>query len=155
MALEPVRYADAPMNQLFPELVDASAETLRQFIQGVRCPEMAVPEFLSGATLLKGRKFKPEREIRIVAIPGTKRLSDQAEMEHPADFNVLPLPEIRARGYGRRYVPLLEPLAIKLPLKRIIVGPSAQQAENVEVVRSVLRGIPIVLSECRPGNAVT
>lgn len=154
LALAPVRYAEAPVDQLFPELADASAETLRQFIRGVRYPEMAVPEFLSGATLLKDGKFKPEREIRIVAIPGTKRLSDQAEREHPADFKVLPLPEIRTRGDGRRYVPLLEPLAIKLPLKRIIVGPSERQVENADVARSMLSGIPIVLSECRPGNAV-
>jgi hypothetical protein len=74
LALEPVRYADAPVDQLFPELVEASADTLRQFIQGVRYPEMAVPEFLSGATLLKAVEYKPEREIRIVGIPGTKRL---------------------------------------------------------------------------------
>ena len=47
----------------------AAADTLRQFLSGVKTPEMAVPEFLAGTTLLKGVRFKPEREVRIVAIP--------------------------------------------------------------------------------------
>ncbi len=149
LAVEPVRYGDSPVDQLFPELVDASADTLRQFIQGVRYPEMAVPEFLSGATLLKGADYKTEREIRIVAIPGTKHLSDRAAKEHPNEFKVMPLPNSRARGDGRRYIAIFEPLATKLPLKRVIVGPSAKQAENAAVTRSAISDIPISLSECR------
>jgi hypothetical protein len=148
LALEPVRYGDSPVEQLFPELVEASADTLRQFIQGVRFPEMAVPEFLSGATLLKGAKYRSEREIRIVAIPGTRRLSDQAAKEYPSEFRTMPLPEIRTRG-ERRYTAILEPLAINLPLKRVIVGPSVRQAENASVVRSLIGDVPVFLSKCR------
>src|SRR5271166_6038345 len=32
LMLEPVRYADRPVDEIFPELVNASADTLRQFI---------------------------------------------------------------------------------------------------------------------------
>ncbi len=64
LMLEPVRYADRPVEEIFPELVQGSANTLQQFVQGVRTPEMAVPEFLAGTTLLKGASYKLEREIR-------------------------------------------------------------------------------------------
>ena len=148
LALEPVRYNDRPVDQLFPELVNASADTLQQFVQGVPYPEMAVPEFLSGATLLKSAKYKSEREIRIVAIPGTKRLSDRAVKEHPSEFNPMPLPEIRSRTDGRRYISIFEPLGITLPLKRVIIGPSAWQAQNALIVQSLLREVPIFLSIC-------
>ncbi len=33
--------------------VDASVDTLQQFVDGVKFPEIAVPEFFAGATLLK------------------------------------------------------------------------------------------------------
>jgi hypothetical protein len=61
LTLEPVRYADRPVEDIFPELVAASADTLRQFIDGVKLPEMAVQEFLAGTTLLKGAAYKSER----------------------------------------------------------------------------------------------
>jgi hypothetical protein len=78
LTLDSARYGDAPIDELFPELVDASADTLRQFLHGVKYPEMAVPQFLLGTTLLKDAGYRPEREVRIVGIPGTKRMSDQA-----------------------------------------------------------------------------
>lgn len=151
LTLEPVRYADAPIDQIFPELVDASADTLKKFTNGTRYPEMAVPEFLSGATLLKGVTFKPERELRIVAIPGTKRLSDRAVKEHPDSFKVMPLPELRTRtDTTRRYIALFDALSLTLPLKRVIIGPSPNQAVNVACVKSLVGTVPVVPSNCRP-----
>ena len=87
LTLDPVRYADRPIEDIFPELVDASADTLRQFIDGVKLPEMAVPQFLAGATLLKGAAYKPEREVRIVAIPGTAKMAKYAAKEFPDQFD--------------------------------------------------------------------
>ncbi len=81
--VDPVRYADQAVENLFPELVAAAADTLRQFLSGVKTPEMAVPEFLAGTTLLKGVRFKPEREVRIVAIPGTAALAKHAARRIP------------------------------------------------------------------------
>jgi hypothetical protein len=149
LTLDPVRYADAPIDQLFPELVNASADTLRQFLSGVRTPEMAVPEFLAGTTLLKGASFRSEREIRIVAIPGTRRLSDQAVKEHPDDFTVLPVPEVRMRPEtARRYIPIFEIASITLPIKRVIVGPSSRQGENAAFARSLVGNMPVTCSKC-------
>jgi hypothetical protein len=149
LTLDPVRYADAPVEELFPELVNASADTLRQFLSGVDYPEMAVPEFLAGATLLKGADFRREREVRIVAIPGSKRLRDRAAKEHPDDFKVMPLPEIHTRpSTTRRYISIFEVLGSKLPIKRVIVGPSRRQEENAAFARSLVGDVPVSCSRC-------
>ena len=110
---------------------------------------MAIPEFLAGATLLKNSDYREERELRIVAIPGTKRLSDQAVKDHPQAFKVLPLPPIHTRpDSGGRYVSVFEDLTAKLPIKRVIVGPSDRQAKNAEFARSIVGDMPVTLSQC-------
>jgi hypothetical protein len=150
LALDPVRYANASIEELFPELVNASSNTLRQFLQGVRTPEMAVPEFLAGATLLKGASFQHEREVRIVAIPGTQRFSDRAAIDYPGDFKIMPLPEVRTQpGTKRRYLPIFETINLALPIKRVIVGPSNRQKKNAEFARSLLSNVPVSLSNIR------
>ena len=148
LMLEPVRYADRPVDEIFPELVHASADTLRQFIDGVRLPEMAVPEFLRGTTLLKGAGYKSEREIRIVAIPGTTKAAKYAAQEFPDEFDATrPPPEIRSRPHtGKRYIALFDGLGQPLPIKRVIVGPGARQEERAERARSMLGEVPVTVS---------
>jgi hypothetical protein len=155
LTLDPVRYADQPVEYIFPELVDASADTLRQFIDGVKLPEMAVPEFLAGTTLLKAAAYKSEREVRIVAIPGTAKMAKHAAKEYPDQFDATaPLPEIRARpDTGKRYIALFEGLGLRLPVKRVIVGPGARQEERGERARSMLRDVPVTMSRCPRENA--
>lgn len=150
LTLDPVRYADRPIEQIFPELVNASAETLRQFICGVRTPEMAVPEFLAGATLLKGADYKSEREVRIVAIPGTAQVARYAAKEFPDQFDPTePLPEIKVRpDTGKRYVAMFDGLGLRLPIKRVIVGPGGKQEEREKWARSLLGGVPVTMSRC-------
>ncbi len=75
-----------------------------QILAGVREPEMGVQESMIGSTPLKDPKYRPEREVRIVAIPGTGKLNAIAMREYPHVFKPLPLPQIRAREGGRRYV---------------------------------------------------
>jgi hypothetical protein len=150
LTLDPVRYADRPVEDIFPELVHSLADTLRQFIDGVKLPEMAVQEFLAGATLLKGAAYKSEREVRIVAIPGTAKMAKYAAKEYPDQFDAnAPLPKIRTQpDTDRRYIALFDGLSQQLPIKRVIVGPSARQAERVERARSMLRDIPVTISRC-------
>ena len=60
---------------------------------------MGVQEFMIGSTLLKDPKCRPERELRIVAIPGTGKLNAIAMREYPHVFKPLPFtPNPRARG---------------------------------------------------------
>jgi hypothetical protein len=150
LTLDPVRYADQQVESIFPELVDASADTLRQFIDGAKLPEMAVPEFLAGTTLLKGAAYKSEREVRIVAFPGTAKMAKYAAKEYPDQFDATAsLPEIRVRSdTGKRYIALFDGLGLRLPVRRVIVGPGARQEERAERARSILRDVPVTMSHC-------
>jgi len=149
LMLDLVRYGDRPIEELFPELVQASADTLRQFLDGEE-PEMAVQQFLVGSTLLKDAGYRSERAVRIVGIPGTKRMSDQAAHDHPGVFKILPLPEIRKRpGTMKRYVTIFEGAQAKLPIKRVIAGPMAGP-QGMDFAQSVVDGLPVTLSRCAP-----
>jgi hypothetical protein len=55
-------------------------------MRGEELQEFAVPEFLMGATLLKDPAYREEREVRIVAIPGTKKLMARGLRIHPDRF---------------------------------------------------------------------
>lgn len=149
LTVDPVRYADQAVENLFPELVAAAADTLRQFLSGVKTPEMAVPEFLAGTTLLKGVRFKPEREVRIVAIPGTAALAKHAAREFPKEFDAsAPLPAVQTRtDTGKRYIPLFAGMGLRLPIKRVMVGPGSDQADRAVFARSICDA-PVVLSRC-------
>jgi hypothetical protein len=151
LMLEPVRYADRPVEKIFRELVDGLADTLRQFIDGVQLPEVAVSQFLAGTTLLKGAAYKSEREVRIVAIPGTVKMARYAAKEYPDQFDATaPLPEIKARpDTGKRYIALFDGLGLQLPVKRVIVSPSARQEERAERARSILGDVPVTTSRCQ------
>jgi hypothetical protein len=151
LTLQPVRYNDRPIEEIFPELVDGLADTLRQFLSGNRTPEVAAKEFLIGTTLLKGIDYKPEREVRIVAIPGTAHAARYAAKEFPVEFDAtLPIPEIRTRpGTDKRYIVLFDGLDVRLPIKRVILGPGEHQDERAERARLLLGDVPTSLSLCR------
>jgi hypothetical protein len=151
LMLQPVRYNDRPIEEIFLELVEGLADTLRQFLSGSKTPEIAAKEFLIGATLLKGVNYKPEREIRIVAIPGTVQAAKYAVKEFPAEFDAtVTLPKIKMRpNTNKRYVVLFDGLGGRLPIKRIIVGPGENQRERAERAQLLLSDIPVSLSLSR------
>jgi hypothetical protein len=105
--------------------------------------------------LLKGAAYKSEREVRIVAIPGTAKMATYAAKEYPDQFDATaPLPEIRARrDTGKRYIALFDGLGLRLPVKRVIVGPGARQEERAERAQSMLRDVPVTMSHCPWENA--
>jgi hypothetical protein len=102
----------------FPELIAAARSSINQFLNGVKNPEMAIVQFLEGATLMKHADFIEEREVRIVAIPGAEGYQKQGTIENP-DYVWNPLPAIRPRPdrTGRRYVNLFEGCDETLPIK--------------------------------------
>lgn len=108
--------------------------------------DMGVIEFLRCATLLKRRKYQKEREVRIVAIPGAEGYQEQGIREHPKRFIKKPIPTM---SYApKRHITLFDGINVKLPIKRVIVGPSDQQARNA-IFASSITDCDVILSTPR------
>ena len=151
LALEPVRYSaqGTPLDALLPELVNASKDVFKQYMLGATLQEFAVAEFLMGSTLLKDANYREEREVRIVAIPGTEKLKARALKDYPNEFKPVPLPIVRTREDGKRYVTVFEGQEVRLPIARVIVGPAAGQ-EGINFARSLVGNVPVTLSKSAP-----
>jgi hypothetical protein len=151
--LEPIRYAfkGVPLRDHFPDLEPALISSIEQFLNQVHHPEMAMIEFLQSATLLKEPGCQEEREVRIVAIPGAPSYQAQAAKEH-AHYVAKPLPRIdpHPNGSGKLHITIFDGLGIKLPIKRVIVGPSAHQASNAALARDLVGSDRVTLSQIPP-----
>jgi hypothetical protein len=152
LALEPVRYSgpDVPMDRLMPELINASEDVFRQFMGGVDLQEFAVPEFLMGATLLKDVEYREEREVRIVAIPGTEKLMARGLRAYPGRFKKQGIPVVEKQE--KRFVTFFRDPAVRLLIKRIIVGPGEGAEERVALARHLRPDVPVTVSLSRPGR---
>jgi hypothetical protein len=152
LKLDPVRYLvpDVPLREHFPELVTAATRSIHQFFNSVKNPEMAITQFLEGATLLKKAKYLAEREVRIVAIPGAPGYQKQAKIENRGHVPK-PLPAIKLRPdkSGRRYVNVFEGCNVMLPIKRVIVGPSRDQAAHAQLARDLVGSDRVTVSQPR------
>ncbi len=138
----------ATLETSFPKLLEKVIEQMSNALQSDN-KQFAyfIETFLQAATLLKHRGFEEEREVRIVAIPHSKRLIEDARMK---DFIMgrPPLKEVRTLGESKKYVALFESLDAELPIKRIIVGPGAKQEEDIEFACSLVSNrVPIWKSE--------
>lgn len=114
--------------------------------------------YLRAATHIKHRGFIEEREVRIVVcpitedqvetlVPAAKESFDEFRSTHPAA--VFKPICVTPKGRRRRYVTLFEGQHDRLPIKRVIVGPSESQKENLDRAATLLgkRRIPIMCSE--------
>jgi hypothetical protein len=155
--LEPMRYAakGIPLCDHFPGLEPALISSIEQFLDGVYHPEMAMIEFLQSATLLKDPAYREEREVRIVAVPGAPGYQAQAAREH-AHYVAKPLARIdpHPNGSGKLHITIFDGLALKLPIKRVIVGPSARQASNATLARDLVGSDRVVLSQISPQSTL-
>jgi hypothetical protein len=154
LQIAPVHYSlsTANVRDTFPRLM----KTCNYFIDGLLDgrvpppPDDAFAPFVAGATLFKHYAFNEEREVRIVAIPGSDEIQKAAQVEYPTEFTASPLKDIRtltASNSKRRYIALFETLGAQLPIKRVIVGPSRHQTENYERAKTLLRQVaPVSLS---------
>jgi hypothetical protein len=109
----------------------------------------AMVTFFDAATRFKHQGFKEEREVRIVAIPGSADTADKAVREH-AEFPHMPIKDVRitSENRGRPYLVLFDKLDIPWPIKRIIVGPSRSQDESLRrVALAVGNEFPLLRSE--------
>jgi hypothetical protein len=150
--LEDVRYLrdGARLPDYFDFIEPALQVVAEQVFKRFEKQEMGTVEFLRCATLLKRASFREEREVRIVAIPGAPGYQEQGAREYRDQFVKKPIPATRDRP--KCHITLFEGVDVKLPIKRVIVGPSEQQADNAEFARSIV-DCEVVLS--RPRDAAT
>jgi hypothetical protein len=126
---------------LFPDLV----ATCEAFVESALSREPAlgdgIAQFFAAATLLKHRAFHEEREVRIVAIPMSDRMRELVEKEHPG-VKLGPAKPILSIGEAatKRYIELFRDATDPLPIKRVIVGPSRNQAELVDLAQAISAG---------------
>ena len=146
--LEHVRYAfdGVPLRDHFDDVEPALRNAVDQYFKDDPNPEMATVAFLRCATLLKKPCFNEERELRIVAIPGAPGYQEWAAKEH-ADYVAKPLPTIDPSP--KRHIVIFQDAGIKLPIKRVIVGPSTHQAENADLARSLVGADRVFVSQLR------
>jgi hypothetical protein len=146
--LEDVRYeADGlALREYFDFIDPALRAAVDQYFKGYERQEMATVEFLRCATLFKRAAFREEREVRVVAIPGAPGYQEQSIVEYPEVFVKKPLPTIYEKP--RRHISLYGGATVKLPIKRVIVGPSRQQQDNANFARSLV-GCEITTSRVR------
>ena len=51
-------------------------------------------------------------------------------------------------GKVRQYVALFDGSGLRLPIKRVIIGPGDKQNQRADRVRSLLGDVPITISRC-------
>ena len=128
------------IDDFFKPLIEELDRLLFALLSGAAPPEKAMGYFLWSAPLLKHQGFMEESEARIVVIPGTKRDYDNVVAEYGDVIN-LPLKKIcdrtDARGF-RQHVVLFEGLGLKLPIKRVIIGPSRDQDAKFDKAQRLL-----------------
>lgn len=146
MYLDEVFY-DGPsvkVNDLFPDLLKYSEEAIVRVIQGggIDISREAIVALLAGAPWFKHQGFSEEQEARIVAIPGKKDMADRIALEN-ASASLGPLKTIYGAEQDtatRPHIALFDGLKANLPIKRVIVGPSRHQKENLARARAVVGG---------------
>jgi hypothetical protein len=134
---------------LVAELAKIVEVGLRRGLSQMPVTPAALTEFLDASTRFKHQGFREEREVRIVAIPGSSATADAVSREH-AEFTRQAIKSVRSHpseNRGRPYIVLFETLDAQLPINRIIVGPSRRQDDNFRRVSAAVGArFPLVRS---------
>jgi Protein of unknown function (DUF2971) len=151
--IDSVHYAvdGEPPGNLFSELVNCCETILTEVLNGNMEPSAtdAFLPFVRGATLYKHQGFREEREVRVVAMPGSQELQNRVNVES-GETDSRPCKNVSVindKGGKRSYISLFEGLTTELPIKRVIVGPSRNQEKNFELARTLLpKDLPVTKS---------
>jgi hypothetical protein len=144
MNLSPAKYAlpTTSIDVLFPNLLDY----FEQYIYSGagtndrRFSTLGYEAIMAGATTFKHHGFLEEREVRVVAMPGSQRMF---ELVHQMNKRFA-VDKIKSQNLfhssekKRRYIALFEKVNAPLPIRRIIVGPSSNQNENYTKARRII-----------------
>jgi hypothetical protein len=111
-----------------------------------------ISNFLRITTIIKHQGFQEEDEVRIVVCPYTKALTQLVELKTEAKFShphgIKEVKTIQRGAKVQRYISLFDELNLPLPIKRIIVGPSTDQARSLRHLAEIVeRRYEIVVSK--------
>lgn len=101
--------------------------------------EETITPLITCSCLYKHWGFFEEREIRLVVVPFVGRLLEANSKE--CELGTMPIVSIENSGQTKDYIYMLEDeeKPKRLPIKRIIVGPHANQREHEDNVNKLLR----------------
>jgi hypothetical protein len=141
-----------PLNS-FAELLDISETVIKRALSNDRnfTVDPVLLPFLASATAFKHQGFYEEREVRLVAMPGTQLAADK--MKGVKGFQPKALKAIhtdKRDGRDRRYISLFGKDFAPLPLRRVIVGPSRKQDENAAIAVKIVGGKTLVSKSATP-----
>jgi hypothetical protein len=135
-------YPREPPKQIefFTELLDTSEAVIKSALLGNRdfSVDHTLLPFVFSATAFKHQGFHEEREVRLVAMAGTKLAADTVR---EAGQTPAPLKEVHKTmrdGRERRHISLFGKDFAALPLKRVIVGPSGSQDANAAFAQKIV-----------------
>jgi hypothetical protein len=132
--------------ECFTELLSTSEAVIEAALRGNRdfAVNEVLPAFVSSASAFKHEGFYEEREVRLVAMAGTEFA---AKMERKEGRDPLPLKEVFNRSRDkreRRHISLFGQDFAGLPIKRVIVGPSRSQDNNVALAQKIVgKKVPV------------
>lgn len=142
--IDSVHYAvdGEPPSSFFSGLIDCCETILTEVLNGNMEPSAtdAFLPFVRGATLYKHQGFREEREVRVVAMPGSQELQSHVnaalgKTDSRPGKNVTVIEDERGK---RSYISLFDGLKSELPIKRVIVGPSKNQDRNFKLAATLL-----------------
>jgi hypothetical protein len=135
--------ADITVDQDYCELIEACKQAYFRYIteDKVAFPDEGPKMLISVAPRFKHIGFREEQEVRIIAIPAKQSVVDMMRLERP-DETVAPAKVIHSRASTEGecpYLALFDCLGATLPIKRIIVGPSRNQDQNLAAARHLIK----------------
>lgn len=141
LRLAEVHYAleDIAAGSIFPELMSLCEAHLVEAFLGkpLNIKIDTIISFLSSAPRLKHGAFREEQEIRIISIPYPPNLTAKARQELGIKDD-RPEKDIRLRGDDIPYITLFDRQKSRLPIRRLIVGPSRNQDDNFRAAHSIV-----------------
>jgi hypothetical protein len=136
MRLPEVHFAfdDVDVELLFSNLLERCEEYLVSNLgpHSQSITREAIVSFIAAAPRFKHQGFREEQEVRVIGIPHNQALVDRIRLERPDEDSR----SVKAVNHRKRndrdcpYLILFDSLERKLPIRRIIVGPSLKQTVN-------------------------